>query len=70
MWLATQLAGVVCLLGAYAVGTRQQAPNTLWFWNALGATMLAASAIAAEQWGFVLLNACWLGIAIRDGWHD
>ena len=67
MLTALQLAAAVLVLGAFAwsqLGDLDPAgPLYLWL-NAIGTAVLAALALQAQQWGFVLLEGAWAAISL------
>jgi len=66
MAIAVQIVGALLLLGGFALTqTGRWTAETPAFRmvNLVGATILAGSAFVNEQWGFVLLNVCWVLVA-------
>jgi hypothetical protein len=65
---ALQLVGAVAILAAFALAQlgrlSQDAPAYLWL-NVAGSALLAGLALAASQWGFLLLEGCW---ALISAW--
>ena len=62
-----QLVGAGFILVAFGLtqtGRIQPGHYVAIYFNLAGALMLATSAYAAEQWGFVLLNAAWTLVAV------
>ena len=66
MTQAVQLAGALLVLLGFALAQRgvvgQRSPSYLLL-NVVGSGALAGTALAARQWGFVLLNVTWLVVA-------
>lgn len=66
MAIAVQIVGALLLLGGFALTqTGRWTAETPAFRavNLVGAAILAGSAFVNEQWGFVLLNVCWVLVA-------
>jgi hypothetical protein len=65
---ALQIVGALLILVPFAaLQLERLRPNSatyLWL-NLLGSALLSALALAGEQWGFLLLEACW---ALVAGW--
>ena len=62
MFLLVQLVGSALVLVAFIAGQADRlAPHSLAYLtlNLLGSILLAASAIAEAQWGFLVLEAAW-----------
>ena len=63
-----QIVGALMILVPFALqqfGSLSPAsPSFLWP-NLLGSGVLAATAISAQQWGFVLLEGCWAAVSVR-----
>ena len=57
-----QIAGALVILAAFAAGQfNLLAPDSRVYLgaNAIGSAVLTATAVAAAEWGFVLLEGCW-----------
>ena len=66
MATAVQIVGALLVLAAFAAAQlgRWSTESTPYLvTNLVGAGVLAASAIANAQWGFVLLNTTWAAVA-------
>lgn len=64
-----QLIGAVLILVPFAwsqIGALSVASSRYLGLNLAGSALLAAIAIGEQQWGFLLLQACWMLVA---GWR-
>ena len=63
-----QILGALLILAPFAglqLG-RLRADSAVYLWlNLVGSALLTALALAGEQWGFLLLEACW---AVVSAW--
>lgn len=63
-----QIAGALLILipfGYQQLGSlRPEAPAYLWP-NLVGSLILAGVALSTQQWGFLMLEACWSAVSLR-----
>ncbi len=62
-----QIAGALLILAAFAAGQFDLlAPDSRVYLgaNAIGSAVLTATAVAAAEWGFVLLEGCWAAASL------
>ena len=57
-----QIVGALLVLVAFGLGQFELLAADTWAYlsaNVVGSAMMAATALLAAQWGFVLLEGCW-----------
>jgi hypothetical protein len=67
MLMAIQILGSIAILAAFGlaqVGVLNQKSVIYLVINIIGALLLGINALIGQQWGFVLLEVSWLGVAV------
>lgn len=66
MFQVIQIAGAFAILAAFGLSQFRIRPNDSYEYlvlNLVGGALLLVSAVAEEQWGFILLEAAWIAIS-------